>query len=372
MHDKIAGVKIYFFEYNIEKFYQQENYVNPFVQLNESASQVDQPIAQLFSQPISARGNQTIELDPSNLLSYRLTSESLTQSTELVIYAKAITLAQCQHVLQLCQANQVELLSARIINAIDGGDDCAISWQLAKPLETALFAEIKVWAQAQKIEVWQLTQRPKLSEPGLLLMDMDSTTIKIECIDEIAKLAGVGEQVAEVTELAMQGKLDFAESLRARVATLKGCDQDVLQSVANNLPLMHGLERLIAALKQHNWKVAIASGGFTFFADQLKSQLDLDAAVANNLSIESGKLTGQVEGEIVDAQVKARTLTELADEFDIKHSQTIAMGDGANDLVMMDAADLGVAFEAKPIVQQKADVAINHHGLDALLFMLTA
>ncbi|WAJ69011.1 phosphoserine phosphatase SerB [Catenovulum adriaticum] len=346
--------------------------MNPFVQLNAQAIQADQPIAQLFSQPISALGNQTIELEPLNPLNYRLTQASLVHSPELVIYAKAITLAQCQHIIQLCQANQVEFISARLINAIDGGDDCAISWQLAKPLETSLLAQIKVWAEQQKIEVWQLLQRPNLSEPGLLLMDMDSTTIKIECIDEIAKLAGVGKQVAEVTELAMQGKLDFAESLRARVATLKDCDEAVLQSVANNLPLMHGLERLISALKKHDWKVAIASGGFTFFADQLKTQLGLDAAVANSLSIESGKLTGKVEGEIVDAQVKARTLTELANEFDIAQSQTVAMGDGANDLVMMDAADLGVAFEAKPIVQQKADVAINHHGLDALLFMLKA
>ncbi len=133
---------------------------------------------------------------------------------------------------------------------------------------------------------------------------------------------------------------------------------------------MHGLERLITVLKQHNWRVAIASGGFTYFADKLKADLDLDAAIANNLEVIDGKLTGKVLGGIVDAQVKADSLGKLATEFGIDEKQTIAMGDGANDLVMMAAANLGVAFEAKPVVQEKADVAINHHGLDALLFIL--
>jgi phosphoserine phosphatase len=212
--------------------------------------------------------------------------------------------------------------------------------------------------------------RPKLAEPGLLLMDMDSTTIQIECIDEIAKLAGVGEEVAKVTAQAMRGELDFNESLRGRVGTLKNADEAILKQVADNLPLMPGLERLLKVLKQHNWRIAIASGGFTYFADKLKEDLALDAAVSNVLEIVDGKLTGEVIGEIINASVKQRVLGELAAQFTIPESQTVAMGDGANDLLMLNAAALGVACHAKPVVRQQAAAAINHHGLDILLYLL--
>lgn len=211
---------------------------------------------------------------------------------------------------------------------------------------------------------------PQLQTPGLLVMDMDSTTIEIECIDEIAALAGVGEQVAKVTELAMQGELDFAQSLHQRVGTLKDSPESILADVAKNIPLMPGLETLITALKKHNWRIAIASGGFTYFADHLKALLALDAAYANVLEIKDGILTGKVLGDVVDAQVKAQCLLKLSSEYDIPHKQTIAMGDGANDLVMMDAAHLGVAFHAKPIVLKQADSTINHSGLDCLLHWL--
>ena len=205
-------------------------------------------------------------------------------------------------------------------------------------------------------------------------MDMDSTVIAVECIDEIAKLAGaeVGEQVSKVTELAMQGKLDFAESLRSRVACLQGADQAILQSVRAALPLMPGMFNLVRILKKHNWKLAIASGGFTYFADYLLQRLELDDAVANELEIVEGKLTGKVSGSIVDAKVKASTLGELAARWDIPHNQTIAMGDGANDLLMMNAASLGVAFHAKPVVRAQADISIRHGGLDCLLWILAA
>ncbi|NTS77554.1 phosphoserine phosphatase SerB [Catenovulum sp. SM1970] len=265
---------------------------------------------------------------------------------------------------------QVLNSAVEIVPALDEGKDIALRWLLDSEISDEVLNQAKTWAQEHGKEVWHLAARPTLKQPGLLLMDMDSTTIKIECIDEIAKLAGVGEEVAEVTELAMQGKLDFAESLRGRVATLKNADESIIAQVRSNLPLMHGLERLVKVLKQHDWRVAIASGGFTYFADQLKDDLGLDASVANTLEIKDGKLTGQVLGGIVDAQVKADTLEKLAKEFGIEMSQTVAMGDGANDLVMMNAANLGVAFEAKPLVQEKADVAINTHGLDALLAIL--
>jgi len=226
------------------------------------------------------------------------------------------------------------------------------------------------FALTKKIEAVLIQNVPKLNEPGLLIMDMDSTTIEIECIDEIAKLAGVGEQVSAVTELAMQGQLDFAQSLHQRVATLENAPETILADVAKNIPLMAGLENLISELKKHNWRIAIASGGFTYFADHLKEMLTLDDTFANVLEIVDGKLTGKVLGSVVDAQVKADSLLLLAEKYQIPASQTVAMGDGANDLVMMAAAGFGVAFHAKPIVLAQADSSINQQGLDCLLHWL--
>ena len=212
---------------------------------------------------------------------------------------------------------------------------------------------------------------PSLLSPGLLVMDMDSTAISIECIDEIAKLAGVGEQVASVTAAAMRGELDFAESLHARVATLNGASESIIDQVANNLPLMPGLTALVSVLQKHSWKIAIVSGGFTAMTEALKQQLKLDRTIANNLDVNNGILTGTVSGKVIDAQAKADAVVELAKEFDIPMQQTIAMGDGANDLVMMAVANLGVAFHAKPKVREQADVSVSHGGLDQLLYLIS-
>lgn len=231
---------------------------------------------------------------------------------------------------------------------------------------------LELVATQLSIEICLIDKVPSLSAPGLLLMDMDSTVIACECIDDIASLAGVGPEVSAVTAEAMQGKLDFAQSLRTRVACLTNADQGILQQVRDGLPLMPGVSNLVRVLKQYNWKLAIASGGFTYFADYLAQRLDLDAAVANKLEIVDGKLTGKVDGDIVDAQVKAQTLLALAERWAIPQEQTIAMGDGANDLVMMAAASLGVALHAKPIVRQQADISIRRGGLDALLWVLAA
>lgn len=222
-----------------------------------------------------------------------------------------------------------------------------------------------------EVDIAKLDFSPKLSQAGLLVMDMDSTAIQIECIDEIAKLAGVGELVSAITESAMR-ELDFEQSLRCRVGTLKGAPESILQQVRENLPLMSGLVETIQTLQKYGWKTAIASGGFTYFADYLKALLQLDFAASNQFDIEDGKLTGLVKGDVVDAQYKAKTLQHLLEEYGIDSRHSIAIGDGANDLAMMNVAGLGVAFHAKPKVQQQAQIVVNFADLTALLCLLSA
>ncbi len=221
------------------------------------------------------------------------------------------------------------------------------------------------------LDVAPLGKIPHLKTPGLLVMDMDSTAIQIECIDEIAKLAGTGEMVAEVTERAMRGELDFTASLRQRVATLKGADANILRQVRDELPLMPGLKSLVHNLDTLGWKVAIASGGFTFFAEYLRDTLNLTAVVANELEICDGKLTGEVLGQIVDAKFKAVTLKRLAEKYEIPAAQTVAIGDGANDLPMIHAAGLGIAYHAKPKVIEKSEVSIRHADLMGVFCILS-
>jgi phosphoserine phosphatase len=263
---------------------------------------------------------------------------------------------------------QIEITALTTINHRNNQTSCRFSVSCADFIQAR--KALADFALANNIEAALLKQVPKLNVPGLLVMDMDSTTIEIECIDEIAILAGVGEEVAEVTERAMLGELDFAQSLHQRVATLADSPETILSDVAKNIPLMAGLKPLILELKKHDWRIAIASGGFTYFADHLKETLNLDAAFANTLEIIDGKLTGKVLGDVVDAQVQADSLAILSKEYHIADTQTVAMGDGANDLVMMAAASFGVAFHAKPIVLAQADSSINIQGLDCLLHWL--
>jgi len=221
------------------------------------------------------------------------------------------------------------------------------------------------------MDVAPLGRIPHLKTPGLLVMDMDSTAIEIECIDEIAKLAGSGELVAEVTERAMRGELDFAASLRQRVATLKDADANILKTVRDQLPLMPGLTSLVAKLQALGWHVAIAAGGFTYFAEYLRDTLHLSAIAANVLEIRDGKLTGEVLGDIVDAQYKADTLRKLAARFEIAPEQTVAVGDGANDLPMIKASALGIAYHAKPKVNEQTEVIIRHADLMGVFCILS-
>lgn len=204
----------------------------------------------------------------------------------------------------------------------------------------------------------------------LVCFDMDSTLIEQEVIDELAIEAGVGDQVAEITERAMQGELDFQQSFRARVALLKGLDAAVLPKIAERLTVTEGAERLIRTLKSLGYKTAILSGGFQYFAEYLQARLGIDEVHANVLDVENGMVTGEVKGHIVDGARKALLLTELAEKMGISLEQAIAVGDGANDLPMLSIAGLGVAFRAKPLVRQNANQAISSVGLDGVLYLL--
>jgi phosphoserine phosphatase len=211
----------------------------------------------------------------------------------------------------------------------------------------------------------------RLSAFGLVVMDMDSTLITIECIDEIADMHGLKPQVAAITEAAMRGELDFAESLRRRVALLEGLDEHALQRVYDErLRLSPGAETMLARLKEHGIKTLLVSGGFVYFTDRLKTRLGLDFTHANTLEIVNGKLTGRVLGKIVDAQGKADWLVKIRDELELQPGQVIAIGDGANDLKMLAQAGVSVAFHAKPVVREQASYALNFVGLDGLVNLL--
>lgn len=204
----------------------------------------------------------------------------------------------------------------------------------------------------------------------LVCFDMDSTLIEAEVIDELAHAAGVGDQVVAITERAMAGELDFQSSFRERLALLKGLDESVLADIADKLPLTEGAERLIGTLKAYGFKTAILSGGFTYFGHYLQRKLGIDYVYANELEIVDGKVTGEVSGTIVDGARKAELLRELAQREGIKLEQTIAVGDGANDLPMLSEAGLGIAFRAKPLVRESARHSISTLGLDAVLYLL--
>lgn len=210
-----------------------------------------------------------------------------------------------------------------------------------------------------------------LADFSLLAMDMDSTLITIECIDEIADMQGLKPQVAEITEAAMRGELDFSASLTRRVGLLKGLDVGALQRVyEERLRVSMGGEAMLEAVKAAGIKTLLVSGGFTFFTERLKARLGLDYTHANVLEAESGRLTGRVVGGIVDAEEKMRTVQRVCAELGVPTSRAIVMGDGANDLKMMGVAGLSVAFRAKPVVRAQADVALNFCGLDGLLNVL--
>lgn len=232
-------------------------------------------------------------------------------------------------------------------------------------------ADLTTLASSYDFDINQLPTDFEPTATKLLVTDMDSTLINIECVDEIADFINVKPQVAEITEAAMRGEIDFETSLRQRVALLKGLDVTALERVYDErLKLNPGAEVMLKTLQQQNIKTALVSGGFTFFTERLKKRLGLDFTMANVLAEHNGKLTGEVEGDICGAQAKADFLLSHCDKLGISPSQVIAMGDGANDLLMMDEAGLSIAYHAKPKVQQQANIALNYCGLEGVLGLL--
>jgi phosphoserine phosphatase len=235
----------------------------------------------------------------------------------------------------------------------------------------ALKAQVEAAAEAASVDATFVDADLSLADFRLVAMDMDSTLITIECIDEIADMQGLKAQVSEITEAAMRGELDFAASLTRRVVLLAGLEASALERVyEERLRLSPGAEAMLAAVQAAGLKTLLVSGGFTFFTDRLKARLGLDYAHANVLEVEDGRLTGRVVGGIVDAEEKMRTVQRVCAELGVGTGRAIVMGDGANDLKMMGVAGLSVAFRAKPVVRAQADVALNFSGLDGVLAVL--
>ncbi|GAB1368741.1 phosphoserine phosphatase SerB [Azonexus hydrophilus] len=230
------------------------------------------------------------------------------------------------------------------------------------------FEQLLPLIEAEKLDWAFVASNTKLSDFGLICFDMDSTLITIECIDELADFAGKKAEVSAVTEAAMRGEIDYRESLRRRLALMAGLDARVLARVfGERLLLSPGARELLDACQQAGLRTAILSGGFTYFTERLRIELGFDFATSNELEISGGKLTGRVVGDIIDANAKAQHLARLRDELGLRKEQVIAVGDGANDLLMMAEAGLSVAYHAKPATRAKADISINFGGLDSLL-----
>jgi phosphoserine phosphatase len=236
--------------------------------------------------------------------------------------------------------------------------------------ESGMRAEFLAASQTLRIDIAFQRESIFRRNRRLFAFDMDSTLIQAEVIDELAKMAGVGDQVVKITEAAMRGELDFKQSFTRRVALLRGLPEERLAELLETIPLVDGADRLIATLKKLGYKTAILSGGFTFFARHLQSRLGIDYVFANQLDIVDGAVSGEITTEIVDGAKKAELLRQIARQENISLEQVVAVGDGANDLPMLGIAGMGIAFRAKPVVRESADHAVSYLGLDSLLYLI--
>jgi phosphoserine phosphatase len=270
----------------------------------------------------------------------------------LVLQAPALERSDVDAVASMAGASRIDPIGATAFRLMAATKDEAIA----------------AYCEARNIDYGWVPEGLRFAELKLLAMDMDSTLITIECIDELGDLAGKKTQIAAITAQAMRGELDFPAALKRRVAALAGLTEASLSEVyETRLMLTPGAERLIEACKAHGVKLLLVSGGFTFFTERLKQRLGLDYTISNRLEIKHGRLTGEVLGDIVDADAKAAKFQAVMRELGASKEKTVAIGDGANDLKMMAEAGLSIAFHAKPVVRAQADCVVSHGGLDAVL-----
>ncbi len=310
-----------------------------------------------YSQWVEAQGQARYII---TLLARKITSDQLARVTKVIAH----------HGLNIAGINR---LSGRIpLGELPALSKACVEFSARGSLQDPAAFRRDLLEVAGALEVDLAFQQDNMYRRNrrLVAFDMDSTLVEAEVIDELAKLAGVGEQVSAITERAMRGEIDFSESFRTRVALLEGLQESALEQVAGQLKITEGAEHLISTLRTLGYKTAILSGGFTYFARHLQARLGMDYVYANELDIANGVVTGKIKGSIVDGNRKAELLRQMADEQGIDLQQVIAVGDGANDLPMLSIAGLGIAFRAKPLVQKSAEQSISTLGLDAILYLL--